>query len=487
MVDDRPNVIFINTDQQRFDTICGLGAEHMETPNLDRLVEEGVTFTDCHITAPSCAPSRASLFTGYYPHTTGIYRNGDQWTHSWVEDISESGYYTVNVGKMHTAPYETPMGFDERYPVENKDRYLGDVPAGDPPLPGEKYFLDEWDRALQAKGLLKQQREFYRQWDDYEERLGAFEWKLPADAHPDVFVGDFTERWLDYMPKLDQPLFMEVGFPGPHPPFDPTPEYAEEYLNRDLPMPKLDPDDLESQPEPLQALCEHHQEIDHDSVVHDPEASKERLHRQRAYYYANVAMIDEQVGKIMDALEANGYEDTVVIFTSDHGEMLTDHGHIQKWTMYEEVTRVPTMVWSPDRFEPDTVDDLVSLFDLGPTILDIADAPVDDSMEARSLLGALEGDDDWSGRNIVFAEHARSGILDATEFMTMVRTDDWKLVHFVDHDEGQLFDLTTDREETENLWDDPDTQDVKRDLLDTLLKWRIESGIRTADWAADFR
>ncbi|WP_276256553.1 sulfatase family protein [Halomontanus rarus] len=487
MPGEPPNIILINTDQQRFDSINALGAEYMDTPNLDRLVEEGVTFTNCHITAPSCAPSRASLFTGYYPHTTGVYMNGDRWTHSWVENLSESGYYTVNVGKMHTAPYDTPMGFDERYEVENKDRYLGAVPAGEPPLPGEKFYLDEWDRALQARGLLKQQREFYRQWDDYEERLGAFEWELPEDAHPDVFVGEFAVRWLDHMPKLEQPLFMEIGFPGPHPPFDPTPEYAEEYMGRDFPTPKLSEADLENQPEPLNALREHHQEIDHDSLSHDPDASAEQLHRQRAYYYANVAMIDEQVGKILDALEANGYEDTVVIFTSDHGEMLCDHGHIQKWTMYEEVTRVPTMVWSPSRFDAGTIDDLVSLFDLGPTVLKLAGAPVDDSMEAESLVPALEGDESWSGRDIVFAEHARTGILDATEFMTMVRTDDWKLVHFVDHDEGQLFDLNADSSEETNLWTEPEVQDVKRELLDTLLTWRIQSGVDTSDWAAEFR
>jgi arylsulfatase A-like enzyme len=487
MPESRPNIVFITTDQQRFDTISALGAEYMETPALDRLVEEGVAFTDCHVTAPSCAPSRASLFTGYYPHTTGVLRNGDRWTSSWIEDLSASGYYTVNVGKMHTAPYDAPMGFDERYEVENKDRYLAPVPAGEPPLPGEKYYLDEWDRALQARGLLKQQREFYRRREDYEERLGAFEWELPEDAHPDVFVGDFAERWLNRMPKLDAPLFMEIGFPGPHPPYDPTPEYAEQYLRKDLPMPKLSEADLAGQPEPMRGLREHHQTIDHDSVVHDPDASDERLHRQRAYYYANVGMIDEQVGKIMDALEANGYDDTIVFFTSDHGEMLTDHGHIQKWTMYEEVTRVPTMVWSPGRFEPATVEELVSLFDLGPTVLELGDAPVDDTMEAESLVPALRGEEDWSGRDVVFAEHARTGILDTTDFMTMVRTDDWKIVHFVDKNEGQLFDLSEDPEEERNLWDDPDAQDVKRDLLDTLRDWRINSDLRTQDWAAEFR
>ena len=487
MSTQQPNVLFITTDQQRFDTINALGASHMETPNLDRLVDEGVIFTDCHVTAPSCAPSRASLFTGYYPHTTGIYRNGDRWTSSWVEDLAETGYYTINIGKMHTAPYDTPLGFNERYEVENKDRYLGDVPAGEPPLPGEKYYVDEWDRALQARGLIKQQREFYRQWDDYEERLGAFEWELPEDAHPDVFVGDFATQWLDRMPSFDQPLFMEVGFPGPHPPFDPTPEYAQEYLERDLPMPIVSQADLEGQPVPMKALREHSESVDHDSVTHDLDATDGQLHRQRAYYYANVAMIDEQVGKILDALEANGCDDTVVIFTSDHGEALHDHGHIQKWTMYDVVTNVPTIVWSPDRFEPDTVDDLVSLFDLGPTVLELAGAEVDKTIEAESLVPALEGDNEWSGRDVVFAEHARDGILRETEFMTMVRTDDWKLVHFVDHDEGMLFDLNEDPDEMENRWDDPAVQDKKRELRDTLLNWRIESGVQAGDWAESFR
>ena len=100
MTDQRPNIILIITDQQRFDTIKALGFPYMDTPNLDRLVNEGVTFTNCHISAPSCAPSRASLFTGYYPHTTGILRNADQWRHSWIESLADSGYRCINIGSL---------------------------------------------------------------------------------------------------------------------------------------------------------------------------------------------------------------------------------------------------------------------------------------------------------------------------------------------------------------------------------------------------
>jgi len=485
MPEDRPDIFLVNTDQQRFDTVAALGYGYMDTPHLDRLVAEGVTFTNCHITAPSCAPSRASLFTGYYPHTTGIYTNGDPWRHGWVEDLSDGGYYCVNVGKMHTAPYETPMGFDERYEVENKDRYLAPVPAGEPPLPGEKFYRDDLDRALAARGLIKPGREHYRQWEDYEQRLGAFEWELPEDAHPDVFVGERATWWLDAMPSLEQPLFMEVGFPGPHPPFDPVERWADRYLDRELPEPILS-DDLDGQPPPLVELREHNEAVDHDSVVHQIEAPSEQRHRQRAYYYANVSMIDEQVGELMAALERNGHDDAVVIFTSDHGEAMGDHGHSQKWTMYDIITRVPTIVWSPGRIDGGRrIDDLCQLFDLGPTVLDYAGVD-HDAMEAESLRPALEGGE-FEGREYVFAEHARDGILQGTEFMTMVRSEDWKLVHFVDHDAGQLFDLNADPDEEHNLWDDPDAQDKKRELLDVLRDWRIESGVEAADWAAEFR
>jgi len=124
MATARANFLFIITDQQRYDTISALGFPYVHTPNLDRLVKEGVSFTNNFVSAASCSPSRASLFTGYYPHTTGIYRNAELWRHSWIENLADAGYYCVNIGKMHTFPYETPLGFHERFVVENKDRYL---------------------------------------------------------------------------------------------------------------------------------------------------------------------------------------------------------------------------------------------------------------------------------------------------------------------------------------------------------------------------
>jgi len=477
MPDGRPNIILMITDQQRFDTIRGLGFPHMDTPNLDRLIAEGTSFTNCFITAPSCVPSRASLFTGYYPHTTGILKNGDSWQHGWVEALAESGYTCINVGKMHTMPFEAPMGFHERYVVENKDRYLEG-----------RYYFDEWDKALHARGYVKQQRELYRLRDDYGERLGAFEWELPEDLHSDVFVGGLATWWLETKPKPDGPLFLEIGFPGPHPPYDPVESYVEPYMARDLPIAEVTEGDLGGQPGVFEAMREHNAEVDHDSILHLLDSTPAQRKRQRAYYLANVTMIDEQVGRVLETLDARGYlDDAVVVFTSDHGDCLGDHGHSQKWTMYDTITRVPAIVWAPGRFAGGQVrEGLCQMMDLGPTILEVAGVPLPETMEAQSLLPALDGAN-WTGRDYVFAEHGRDGILRETAFMTMVRGRGWKLVHFLDSNEGQLFDLGNDPGEVVNLWGDPAYLEKKRELLDVLREWRMRSGYQTRGWAAAFR
>jgi len=473
---DQPNIIFIITDQQRFDTIAALGFDYMDTPHLDKLVREGVSFNQCHVTAASCAPARASLFKGYYPHTTGILKNADQWRRSWIELLNDAGYHCTNIGKMHSWPFETPLGFDERYVVENKDRYLEG-----------RYYFDEWDKALAARGLIKQQRELYRKLPDYRDRLGAFEWELDEDMHPDMFVGDMATWWIRSYPKT-QPLFLQIGFPGPHPPYDPIPRYADPYLKKKLPLLPVTEEELANQPPAFKELREHNQEIDHDSVVLELNPTEEQRHRQRAYYLANMTMIDEKVGEILSALDEQGYlENSVVIFTSDHGDCLTDHGHSQKWTMYDLITRIPLVVWSPGRFDGNrTVDALCQQMDLGPTILELAGVTPPATLEAQTMLPALQGEA-WSGREAVYAEQAKDGIMTGCEFMTMVRTQDWKLVHFLDEPNGQLFDLNADPNEVNNLWNNSDYQTTQREMLANLREWRIRSGLKTASWSSEWR
>ena len=202
-------------------------------------------------------------------------------------------------------------------------------------------------------------------------------------------------------------------------------------------------------------------------------------------------MIDEKVGEIMDALERNGYLDnSILIFTSDHGDCLTDHGHSQKWTMYDQITRVPMIIWAPNKFgESRSISPMVQQMDLGPTILEWAGITPPADWEARSLNEALDPDTSgqFDGRKHVYCEQVKDAVLTGCEFMTMVRTQTHKLVHFLDEPHGQLFDLVNDPDEVQNLWDDPNSLAVKETLLAELREWRIRSGVHTKDWCSEWR
>lgn len=464
----RPDIVFIITDQQRFDTIHALGHPHMETPNLDRLVHAGTAFDHMYVSSPSCAPSRASLFSGVFPHTNGVMRNDEPWNYTWVGLLANAGYHCVNIGKMHTSPFEASFGFHERHVTENKDR-------AHPSLP---FFLDNWDKALFARGLRKPSRLTYRERADYAQSLGAFTWELPPDMHPDVFVAQSAVHWLARF-NGDAPLFLQIGLPGPHPPYDPTQEYLDKYLGKDLPKAIRDYD-LDSQPAALRKLRENHQTNDHDAIVHLADPDDTQLHRQRAHYYASVEMIDHQVGEILAALERRGsLENTAIIFTTDHGDCLNDHGHSQKWTMYEQSVRVPAVITCPGRVtEGRRISGLSSLFDLGPTILEFAGIVPPEWMQARSLVPCLSGHD-APLRERIFAEHANDMILEHAQFMTMVRETRWKLVHLLDDDEGQLFDLDADPKERVNLWGDAAHASVRQRLIGEILAWRLRDAVAT--------
>ncbi len=478
MTQSQPNIIFIITDQQRYDTVGALGFPFMDTPILDRLVREGTAFTQCHVAGASCAPARGALFTGYYPHTTGILKNGDLWRHTWLEHFQAAGYHTVNIGKMHTEPMNTPAGFHERYNVENKERVR--------PVPGvNRDYLDEWDRAMGLRGHTRPDRHYYTTLPEFETALGAFDWPLPPELHPDVFVGDLGLWWLRRIPQR-QPLFLQIGFPGPHPPYDPWAEEVQAYMDKDLPVRAVTSAEMDRQPPPIQDLRDLHVELAPDSTAHRPDASVDDRKRQRAYYLANQTMIDRKIGEILAALKEKGYLDNaVVVFTSDHGDCMGDHGLSQKWSSYDQVTRVPLVLWGPGRVPAGrSVDALVQQQDVVPWLMQLAGIEAPETLEAESLAPALSGD--FAGRESVYCEQAQDRFM-TNALMTMVRTADWKLVHFLGEDYGQLFDLRDDPAEENDRWSDPAAAGAKAELLDRLHEWRMRSQLQTSDWMAQNR
>lgn len=464
----RPNIVLIITDQQRFDTIRALGAPWMHTPHIDGIVAEGRAFTNCFVTSPVCVASRASMFRGVYPHSTNVYTNFEPWEPNWVQWLADAGYHCVNIGKMHINPYDAKGGFHQRFMVENKDR----------PLFLEEHdraIYDEWDKALKARGLVKPSRYTRAEADPkgFLDALGCFVWETDADMHPDNFVGNTAAWWLEER-KAETPFFLQVGFPGPHPPYDPTAEHLARYETADIPVPRVDDEELARQPAMHRRLRQSMVDFNIDSVAWRESAPQEDLLKLRRYYAANVTMIDEKVGEIMDMLARRDYLDnTIVIFCSDHADALGDHGHIQKWTMYDTVVRVPLVIWAPGRVKPGISDELVQLMDVSPAILEACGLPIPDNWEAKSLWPLLEDDQPSAEpfRDHVYAELGRDHIQSASEFVIMRRDHDWKQVIYVGEDEGELYDLRTDPDETVNLWSDPSHQERRDQGTREILAW----------------
>lgn len=475
----RPDIVFVITDQQRYDTVGAFGFPFVDTPNLDRLVTGGTWFSHCYVTGASCVPSRASLFNGLYPHTLGVLDNASSWRHTWVERLANAGYRCASIGKMHTQPMDAGAGFATRTIVENKDRSM--ARRG-------RDFVDAWDRAIADAGHVKPGLPTYRLLPDYAERLGAYDWPLPEMLHADTFVGSRAVEWIDTHAAAAGPFFLQVGFPGPHPPYDPPTRWSQPYLDRALPIRPIDEADLASQPPPFQALRHKHESGHHDAVPHVAHAPHAARHRQRAHYLGNVSLIDHEVGRILAALERAGRLDgAIVVFTSDHGDCLGDHGHSQKWTMYEASVRVPLVVWSGRQLRGrGEVPALVQSIDIAPALLTLAGVDVPGFWEAESLLPALRGED-FAGRRLVFTEQGRDVVFQFADFVTMVRSERWKLVHFLDEDVGQLFDLAGDPHEEHNRWSEPSLRGVRDELVAALHAWRMRSAYATRDWTDAFR
>lgn len=457
MSDRPPNLVFILTDQQRRDTIAAWGHGHMVTPAMDSLVDGGLSFTNAHCPGATCTASRAALFTGMYAHNTGTYSFRD-WGHqpNWVEDLAAAGYHCANIGKMHFQPRDVTGGFHERIIVENPTSVGNWGGQGD----------DDWGKFLTANGLERPNFR-HRSDPDWKARYQGIPWAWDERLHSDAFVADSAVDWIAARADNHEPFFLEVGFPGPHEPWDPPQAWVDLYAERDLPGPVDFPCSLEGRPPQQRAIREFHASCDHESCIAMPEATLDDVMRMRRHYFGKISFVDHQIDKVLRALEEAGQlENSIVVFSSDHGEMLGDHGSAYKWLMYESITRVPFVV--KDFRNPGKTtrtDDLVSLMDLGPTFLEWAGVPVPTRLEGRSIAPYLRGDS-VEPREAVFCED---------NYMVMMRKTEEKIVHYLGAPYGEYYRLAEDPDETRNLWDDPDCLERRRTLQVELLDWLASS------------
>lgn len=463
----RPNILWICTDQQRYDTIGSLNNPTVQTPNIDRLVAEGVAFTHAYCQSPICTPSRASFLTGTHPVRTRTTRNGNEAMAPGhpplvTKLLADAGYDCGLIGKLHLSSAYRRI---ERR-TEDGYRYwqYSHAPRDDWAV-GHDYA--DWVRSKGA--VLK----------ELTQSLDG----VPAELHQTTWCAEKTNEFM--REKRDgQPWLASVNIYDPHPPFNPPAAYRTRFDPAQMPGAIFRESDI-AQQEALAAIdfqCQvrHPNDLDIKSPIVarsplnadwlDAEAPGARDARTlQAAYYAMIALIDDAVGSMLAGLEESGQrENTVVIFTSDHGETLGDHGLIQKGCrFYEGLVRVP-LIWSwPGHFPPGVVSDgLVELTDKAPTLLELAGEAVPAHMQGRSLLPILTGEaGPKEHRASVRCEYFDA--LDHSDHSrgTMLRNRRYKLVVYHGHGLGELYDLQEDPGEFVNLWDDPSHQSVKMEML----------------------
>ena len=456
-----PNILWICTDQQRFDTLGCYGNPWVRSPHLDRLAEEGVRFASCYCQNPVCSPSRAGFLTGRYPRTTRLRQNGQAIPKDEVlvtKLLADAGYTCGLAGKLHLAPChpsacsDMERRIDDGYAVFHWSHHSGEG------WPTNAYWL--W---LREQGQ-RFETSVHPECDQV--RIG-----MPERYHQTTWCADRAIEFLESCGEQGHPWCFSVNIFDPHSAFDPPAKYLEPYLKHldDIPLPNYSPGELNDKPI--------WQRIDHGGAYGGkaPGLAYDRLsprdHRLiRAAYWAMCDLIDAQVGRMLAALEASGQrENTIVIYQSDHGEMLGDHGiYLKGPCFYEPAVRVPLIVSAPGQITGGRViEGLVELIDIAPTLLDAVGLERYPGMQARSLWPMLMGQAPLDAhREDAYSEFYNANFnYDPRPFTTMLRTANHKLTVAHGRGNGELYDLAADPGETCNLWSASAAQGIKCDLL----------------------
>ena len=439
-----PNILWYCTDQQRFDTIQALGNPYVRTPHIDQLVRAGVAFTHAYCQSPICTPSRSSFLTGLYPSRVHNTRNGNDTFPSFppliTKLIANAGYECGNIGKFHlqSAGRRTEPRLDDGYSYWK----FSHAPRDDWE---EGHDYAEWVRA-QGGDL---------------DALRASEERVPPELHQTTWGSEMAIEFIRRQHAT--PWLLSVNIYDPHPPFIPPKSYADRFSPTDMPGPHFQESDLD-----LQRKLKN---VDFQGQPMPPAEMDAK--GEQARYYAMIALIDDQFQRILDVLDETGQrENTVILFTSDHGEALGDHGLIQKGCrFYEGLVRVPLIFSWPEHFQQDLRSPaLVELLDMSATIVELCGLEQPEYMQGRSLVPILTGRADPDHlRDFVRCEyfdaldaHFTNG---AGTYATMYRDQRYKLSVYHGHGLGELYDLQEDPWEFHNLWDDPDHQQKKYELI----------------------
>ncbi len=452
------NILWFTSDMQRFDTIHCLNNPHVHTPNLDRLCSEGVAFTHTYCQNVVCTPSRSSFLTGMYPSSIRACMNG----HETFADaaplvpklLADNGYVCGLSGKLHIAsPWLGPENRVEdgysffRYshsPFARLDQ-------------GNDYMKWLIDQGIDPASV------FTRKPPGADTEFGSYKPSIKPEIHQTTWCTDQAIEFIQS--NEDRPWLMSVNVLDPHGPLDPPPEYLERYEVDDMPGPHFRESDLEHERRLMEIDFS-----DEGRTIDELEIKESQV-----AYYAMIELIDHNVGRLLKLLEETGQrENTLVIFMSDHGEILGDHGLTGSGCrFYEGTVRVPLIMSLPGRFQAGLRSDaLVELIDVAPTLLELAGVPLPERMHGRSLLPILEGEKAPDHhRDSVRCEYYNTIDLIGHDiefngsYGTMIRERRYKCSVYHGHDYGELYDLEKDPWEHHNLWESAEHLSIRERLL----------------------
>lgn len=463
----QPNILWICTDQQRFDTLGCYGNSFVRTPNIDRLAENGALFENAYCQSTICSPSRTSFLTGRYPRTTKCMQNGQNIPENEVlisRLLSEAGYTCGLSGKFHlSACHPSVSKGMERRINDGYDLFHWSH------HPGEDWPVNEYSNWLRSKGK--------RYKPEKITECNHVVYGPDAEDHQATWCTDKAIEFMEAHENKQQPWLFSVNIFAPHHPFDPPKSYLKRYLDilDDIPEPNYVEGELNDKPEV--------QKRDHRGAYANPNLypycnMSDLDHKYtRAAYWAMCDLIDDQVGRMMETLEKTGQlENTIVIFMSDHGELLGDHGiYLKGPHFYEESVHVPLIISYPEKIKENKRESaLVELIDLAPTLLEAAGIDKYPGMQGKSLWPLIQGEE-HNHREDVYCEVNEARVVGNTLGNgSMIRTKSHKLVVHQGKNEGELYDLESDPTETINLWNSKEHLHMKYEMMERLTRRLID-------------
>ncbi|MBX3180027.1 MAG: arylsulfatase [Candidatus Hydrogenedentes bacterium] len=452
----RPNILFLMSDQHRGDCVGADGNAAIHTPNMDRLAREGALFRCAYSTTPTCTPARAALLTGMNPWNHGMLgysKVPEQYPVEMPRVLRDAGYHTLAVGKMHWSPQRGGHGFHnlilDEASREDSPEFRSDYRA---------WFASEAPNLeVRATGISSNS---YR----------AAPYALPEALHPTHWTGEVARRFIETYER-PEPFFLKVSFVRPHSPWDPPKRWMDFYQDKKLPAAHVGKWAERYRPRSDDSENIWHGDLGADQVRHS-----------RQGYYGSVSHVDEEIGRVLEALEARGMlENTLILYTSDHGDMTGDHHLWRKSYAYEASARIPMIVRWPegmvDAPRGQTLRVPVEIRDILPTFAEAAGAAIEHPIDGRSLIDAIRGADDWRPwidleHDICYGERNHwSGLTDGRI----------KYIFHAFDGEEQLFDLEKDPGEIHDLAGDPahaDTLHTWRERLIAHLEHRGEEWVK---------